>query len=264
MKKISFNQQTYGSIFKLVKYLGHMVKESTVVEIEGVFQQYDAPEKVIISEKFFRDFKCKSCGACCSKPKFSLVYTVSDYMRMVAEPLDVKAEQENRNRLVNEMVEVPVIIKCGKLVCTKSCSLFSNHGKECSFLFEKDGKFLCGIHKIHPLHCVIPHIHIDINRKGSTRLLKRQYGRNWALGCKAVEGGFDYNKFINWDIPCLRRLLDNAEDLEMDTWLPEIVSYLVNHKEEFKERIPTAPIVIYDKARGIPRDYLVKDNDGRM
>lgn len=36
MKKISYTQQSYGSVFKLIKYLGYMTKETVIIEAEGV------------------------------------------------------------------------------------------------------------------------------------------------------------------------------------------------------------------------------------
>jgi Fe-S-cluster containining protein len=264
MAKISYNQATYGSIFKLVKYLGYLTKVRMIVEVEGVKQEYLPPERVIISNKFFRSFKCKSCGKCCIKPKFSLVYTVSDYARVNAESLKTELEWRNRDRLINEMVEVPVEIRLFTSfdilnVEHTSVQLFSNQGHQCSFLFEQDGRQLCGVHKIHPNHCSLPHIQIDQTNGKRTRLLKRQYGRNWALGCEAKEEPFDYDEFLYWDLPCMRKLMFNAEDLQMETWLPEVVTYLEKNRDQFRRKIPANPIVIYDEKLGIPERYLVKD-----
>lgn len=265
----SFNQQTFGSIFKLVKYLGHLTKVDMTVEVEGVVQEYKPPERVVISPMFFRSFKCVSCGKCCTKPKFSLAYTVTDYARINAESLETEQEWNNRDFLVRDMIEVPIVIEMDPsegmrddligIQHTTYVHLFSNQGHKCNFLYEKCGKHLCGIHKVHPVHCCLPHIQIDQFKGVSTSILKRQYGRNWALGCEAEVSGFDYDEFLYWDLPCMRKLMCNAEDLQMHTWLPEIVVYLEEHREQLKNKQPKTPVVIYDKAKGIPRSFLVKD-----
>lgn len=267
-KLTSFNQQTFGSIFKLIKYLGYLTKVPIVVEVEGVKQEYNPPERVVISDKFFRSFKCVSCGKCCTKPKFSLVYTPSDYSRIVAQPLDDEQELKNREVLLGEMVKIDVLIEVDDpnvrkevlgIQHTVPVHLFSNQGHQCHFLFEREGKQLCGVHQVHPNHCALPHLQVDQIKGTSTSLLKRQYGRNWALGCLVVEEGFDYNEFLNWDLPCLQKLKCNADDLQISTWLPEIIKYLVEHREQLEKKQPKVPIVIYDKKKGIPDSYLVKD-----
>lgn len=268
-KLTSFNQQTFGSIFKLIKYLGYLTKEPMVVEVEGVSQEYNPPTRVVISDKFFRSFKCVSCGKCCTKPKFSLVYTTADYTRISGESLKDEQEWNNREFLVREMIQVPVKIELDPspgaredligIQHTTFVHLFSNQGQKCHFLFEKCGKHLCGIHKVHPNHCALPHLQVDQIKGTSTSVLKRQYGRNWALGCAAVEEPFDYDEFLYWDLPCLRKLQFNAEDLRMNTWLPEIIAYLVDNRERFKNPQSRGMKVIYDKARGIPESFLVRD-----
>jgi Fe-S-cluster containining protein len=258
-KKISFNQQSFGSIFKLIKYIGHLTKEPIVVEVEGVEQAYNPPERVVISNLFFRNLKCLSCGRCCTKPKFSLVYTESDYTRILAQPIDDEQELKNREILLQDMVTVPVQIDLGGIFHHTSVHLFSNQGHKCHFLFEKDKKQLCGIHQVHPNHCALPHLQIDQHKGVSTSLLKRQYGRNWALGCPAIMEPFNYDAFLNWDLPCLRKLENNAKDLRINTWLPEIIKYLTDNREQFKTKQPKNAVVIYDKKKGIPHSFLVKD-----
>ncbi|MHA2023819.1 MAG: hypothetical protein ACTSWQ_09180 [Candidatus Thorarchaeota archaeon] len=260
-KKISFNQQTYGSIFKLIKYLGYMVKVRTAVEIEEVVQVYNPPSRVIISPMFFRQFDCKCCGRCCTKPKFSLAYSVADFMRACAQPLDDPKEIKARNALVEAVQNVNVLVKTGKEGKERTYKthfiLYSNHGHQCDFIFEDQGRRYCRIHKFHPNHCLLPHIQIDQLKSTSTSLLKRQYGRNWNLGCESVPSPFDYDKFVVWDLPCLKRLVHNAEELKMVTWLPEVVDWFTENVERLRSWQPTTPVVIYDRKRGIPGNFLL-------
>jgi len=296
MKKLNYNQQTYGSVFKLIKYLGYLTKEPISVEIEGVVQKYDPSDRVMISDKFFRNFECVSCGRCC-QGKFSLAYTSSDLWR--CDPSNEEVRSSINRVLSTHVGEKVLLLSLGatvakeisncfssydllysnlksipiqisrKVYTNKQCEkieiltlfdkmfLYSNEGKRCKFLFEKDGKWLCGVHELNPTHCKLPHIQID-KTKHSTRLIKRQYGRNWALGCKAKCTAFNYKVFCEWDLACLRRLEANMKDLQLKTWLPEIVEYLERNKEKFKKGdLPKSSVIIYDKQRNIPSGYIV-------
>jgi Fe-S-cluster containining protein len=288
MAKINYNQQTYGSVFKLIKYLGYLTKEPISVEIEGVVQRYIPSDRVMISDKFFRNFECVSCGRCC-QGKFSLAYTSSDFLgrdplkllstqndfedsEMLRKPSFLCIKRSERDEvydlLFSGLKKIPIQIS-KKVYADKQCErieilslydkmfLYSNEGKRCKFLFEKDKKWLCGIHELNPTHCKLPHIQID-KTKNSTRLIKRQYGRNWALGCKAKCTSFNYKVFCEWDLACLKRLEANMNDLQLKTWLPEIIAYLESNKEKFSKGIlPSKPVIIYDKQRNIPAGYIV-------
>lgn len=269
-KKISFNQQTYGSIFKLIKYLGYLTKVRTSVTIEEVVQEYEPPNRVIISPMFFRQFDCKCCGRCCTKPKFSLAYSAADFMRACAQFLDDPKEIKARNAFVKEVQNVGVSISVDirshlfdirpVWVAPETKThfvLYSNHGHQCDFIYEDGGRKYCRIHKFHPNHCLLPHMQIDQLKTMSTSLLKRQYGRNWALGCESTPQPFDYKQFVDWDLPCLKRLIQNAEDLHMWTWLPEIVAWFEENKERLKTWQPTTPVIIYDEKLGIPGRCLL-------
>lgn len=52
-----------------------------------------------------------------------------------------------------------------------------------------------------------------------------QFGRNWALRCPVQFGDPD-EESVQVRILWLRRLLATAEDMGINTWLPEILDYL--------------------------------------
>jgi len=246
-----YRQKSYGSIFKLIKYLGYLTKVPLVVEILGQSVVYLPPSKVMVSNKFFRSAKCERCGRCCSK-SFSLAFTSSDIARM---------EKSVQNHIVSlrqnlKEVLVNLIPKYKKFAYTKPCYLYVNKDRRCNFAhyYPSFGanaeEWVCSIHRVKPIHCLLPLIQINRHgseEKSSVSLIKRQYGRNWALHCPVKFGPFSTEEFENQDLSILKRLQINAKDLGIATWLDEIVDYLEAHKEEFREgKLPEKPVVIYD------------------
>jgi len=242
---INYREKREGSIFKLIKYLGVLTKELVFVTVGNKTQQYDPSKKVIISEKFFRSGKCKMCGRSCNVD-FSLAFTESDYIRIRdSEDSDEKSE------LLVGLDVVTISIQKYDSLNTFPSYLYVNKNKRCDFAvpFNEDGieKWRCSIHKIKPVHCALPLLQIDRYKKDRTRVIKRQYGRNWAFGCPVEFEPFDYDEFVNWDLYNLKRLKQNADDLGLRTWLPEIVDYLERNKEVFRKTVPDKPVAIYSK-----------------
>ena len=269
---MNYRQKSFGSIFKLVKYLGCLTKEPMTVEILGKKESYFPPDRVIISDKFFRSAKCKRCGRSCNVD-FSLAFTHSDVMRMNTSFL----KSDRMYQLRKGLQEIPVVVRTSSNSSTKSCFLYVNKNKRCDFAYSARvrrwylpfslmwvgadvgvvDKWNCTIHEMKPTHCAMPLIQINNYRvkesKTSSSLLKRQYGRNWAFGCPIKFEPFDYEEFVNWDLPVLRRLLVNAEDLGLNTWLGEIIDYLESNKEKFeKGELPRKSIVIKENTNESP------------
>lgn len=224
IQKTKYSLRRDGPIFKLLKHLGHIVKEPLKLEMGGHVEAYSPPVKVFISSKFFRSAKCKACGKCCSG--ISRAFLPGE---------------------INERIRIEKGI-CNQLFMTINGQVappfwaYFNHGEKCDFLINS----LCSIHNMKPIHCALPMMEID--RTGDhSRLIKRPHGRNWRFGCPAEFKKFDYNEFLNWDFVNLKRLQLVAEYLSISTWLPEIIDYLEKNKEIFKTSIPDEQIVIYEK-----------------
>lgn len=263
MTKVKHTQYELGSVFKLLRYLGSLTKEPISISIEGTTKNYLPPDKVSISSKFFRNFNCMRCGVCCNKHASSLVFTKREASDLfdaqkkgwLGEVLDFAQKQRITNSAVNEVYTIRVINKCS--AWESPVYVYANEGGRCNFL--NSITHLCEIHQDKPTLCAMPHIQIDkTDRKGvsldgrisrSVRLLKRQHGRNWLFGCPTKPLPFDIKVFLEWDLPVLRKLQRNSEDLGFNTWLPEIITYLEDNTNKFqKGELPKEAVIIYDRA----------------
>ena len=219
-----YSSNKIGSIFRLLKQLGHIVKEKTLVMVGTVVEEYIPPVKVVISAKFFRSAGCKKCGKCCEN-------IVGKGFSLVALSTDDIPRSSDVFVYTNHMT-LPV----------PSLSVYFNRGEVCDFV--KDS--LCSIHDKKPVHCALPMVEVD-KTKDRARLIKRPRGRNWRFGCPAEFRDFDYNEFL-WDLANLKRLQEIAEYLKMNTWLPEIIECLDTNKEKYRTTIPDKSVIIFEKS----------------
>ena len=230
-RKSMVSSNEAGSVFRLFKHLGNIVKEPVVIRVGKWEEQYSPPSKVVISQKFFRSAKCEKCGKCC-KLGASLVYTDSMYCY-------AKKAGAQINRIFINGEEESVYIR-------------ENNPKEpCIFLKEKGWfkkKLLCDIHVEKPTHCALPMIEID-RTKDSARLIKRPRGRNWRFGCPAKFKDFDYYEFLTWDLVKLKQLNAIAHDLGVRTWLPEILTWFYENDSIIQKGIPKNDILIYKEEK---------------
>jgi len=95
---------------------------------------------------------------------------------------------------------------------------------------DPDGLTKCSIHPVRSITCDMPHVRF-IYRKNSTMSIGIvQYGRNWAMGCPwkfhrpVDEKEWQSNK--DNVLRKLKHLNKNAEDLKIETWLPEVIDYM--------------------------------------
>ena len=100
--------------------------------------------------------------------------------------------------------------------------------ERCHWLFEKEGTHRCRIHPIRSVTCGMPHCRVFLNKNTRTSTIGlSQFGRNWALKCPVVFGAVDEESTlsrIHW-LDILNRV---SQDLGIDTFLPEILTYLDN------------------------------------
>lgn len=128
---------------------------------------YDFPvDEVLVSPSLFRKFVCTSgCTACCQK--FTLDYTPSEFFTLVAD----KTGFEERMVLVNGKPK-------------KMWTNDQNQNPICDFLtVEKPaGGLGCAHWPAPPLSCIsAPQIQFIQMRPGKTFVLKKPYGRAWAM-----------------------------------------------------------------------------------
>lgn len=217
-----FSRNKFGSIFKTMKHLGNLAKISFTVKVGDIEETFTPSDEIIISDIFFRSAKCKQCGKCCKsiiKKGSGLFFTQND-VRLIQESKKGLSILENLEVVSIEISEVSnyyiPFISTGYIYCNRSdghCDFFENN--------------LCSIHSIKPVNCALPMVEFD-KIKNKTYLRKRPRGRAWRLGCNIDFTPFDFYEFRDWDFYYMKRLLRNAEDLGLDSfiWLPEIIEFL--------------------------------------
>ena len=133
--------------------------------------------------------------------------------------------------------------------------------RTCDFLQQKDGQWGCSVHAVKATNCLLPHIWVGFSQKDlTTRLSKRPFGSRWIPNCKSQFGKFSPAELETWDLFVLQRMLRNAQDLGIDTYLPEITNWLKTWLNVYKTsgfgiEIPKGPVWILDeKAKEIKVD----------
>lgn len=240
----------------IFKDLSCVSKDFIKVEGKGFIDSYGPVSGIKINESFFLKDSCDICGRCCVpeenvwtestiKPFFDdLEIHKEDYIvDEIDFPFEVKMDLakefvdsiEERSVIVNG-VEKSLFVS----VQPKDTPIVTFYGdpkrkpmKRCRWLNSGEDHTI-GIHwdkcKIHPYRsvtCRIPHMRIKTSQDGNYGILGVQsYGRNWQLGCTAkFEQVIDEND-IKSKINTLSILKQYADDLEIETYLPEVIRYL--------------------------------------
>lgn len=228
-----------NNLDKVLQYLTTVMVKPIIVDGEEIFKPVEC---VKLSPSFFLKDGCNSCGCCCV-PESNL-YTESEYGDIVdisredveAYGLDYKYIQK-----LIDGIHIEEHTINGELVNTYIYDLDKNDlflpNKEkivprCSWVFEKSpGFFLCHIHPVRSITCIMPHLRMMYNTKSkSTSIGNIQFGRNWAVKCPVTfNPPKDENEFNNIKLSRLEKLkhLNTvANDLGIQTYLPEIIAYI--------------------------------------
>lgn len=231
------------SSLKLLEYLIKVSKEP--ITVNGELLCSKPVERVHLNWTFFIKDDCQMCGRCCINE--TNAWTFEGLCRIgesVKEDYEVWGlDYSDNNNLLERLEEVPVKIN-GKWRTfyispkdsEKDAFTLGWNDREprtrCHWLFEKDGTYRCRIHPVRSVTCGMPHCRFFYNALSNTCSIGvSQYGRNWALKCpvnlssiKVDVEGVESRKL--W----LTRLNDVADDLGINTYLPEILKYLDSGK----------------------------------
>lgn len=107
----------------------------------------------------------------------------------------------------------------------------------CRWLVQKEEmKYICSIHPVSSITCKMPHLKFYHNRKYKNLSIGvGEYGRNWALKCPAKFKD-DFSK--DDKVEKFKHLKRVADDLGIETYIPEILKYLEKINENnYKEYI---------------------------
>ena len=212
-------------LFYIIDILGSLTKEQVKVTIGKNSKIYLQPEKIVLSTKFFQSWICPPCeiNNCCNKINTCLFYA--------------QIPNEEMKKVFTEECDI-LVDKQGNI--EKSKLYVYNRTIGCVYLKN----YRCLIQDYKPLQCRIIPLHFDCY-KHTIHILKRIYKRNWAMKCPLKILPFDFETFKR-DLRFLKELNQCANDLNLKTFLPEIITYLENNEIEFKKgNLPKNNIIIY-------------------
>ena len=240
----------------IFKDLSYVSKEIIIVEGRNFLDTYPARKGVRINDSFFLKDGCEICGRCCVPEEN--VWTES-----TIEPLKRDAATHKEDYIVDE-IDFPFEVKIDLLnefvdsiekrqvkvngsektlyvsVLKKDSPTVTFYGnperkpqKRCRWLNSGEDHTIglhwdkCLIHPYRSVTCRIPHMRIKASNDERYGILGVQpYGRNWQLGCPVKFEPVIDEDDIKSKIITLKVLKQYADDLGIETYLPEIITYL--------------------------------------
>lgn len=230
------------NVSKLLHYIVPVSKSDIVVD--GKVHSHTLT-KLQFSPSFFNIDDCVCCGVCCMCVPEMVVLTEHEYQRLLdctdQEFIDYDLPVENLHTFRDTIAIEPHVIN-GKTInlykCTQPLQTIHNPYKNkdsntCHYLFKNpQGLYRCGIHPVRSITCRVPHVRLFSNAKGSVSFGVSQYGRNWALGCpikfKECANEDEFNVVKQQRLDLLNYLSRVAEDMNCETYLPDMISYISN------------------------------------
>ncbi len=216
----------YG-ITKVIEYVAHIAKEDVIVDYSGKHLEFNKPLRVMLSPLFFRGDGCYRSGKCCRN--YTITFTQEGYDAILAaKPEDYGQwglDYTKNDQLLKDIEEIPTLIN-GKSVMFYGDppTAESNKLHKCDHLYYDNGMSYCDIHPVKSITCIFPHSNM-YHTNGVTHIRKQQFGRNWALGCPVAFTGFNLERFDTIDVPLFERLLRIANDMQVETYIPELLEW---------------------------------------
>ena len=219
-----------NNIEKIMQYVEPISKNP--IEIDGKLYS-EQVESIKLNKTFLIGDSCSMCGRCCineanifTKSEVKSILEI-DYAEYAKWGLD-----KNLPEMLKELVYPIEYNINGNIITLYKCDSIPNfydipdrgNINRCRWLVKRsDIIFVCGIHPVVSIMCDMPHLRFFHNRKNKTLSLGvSQYGRNWLLKCPVV---FDKN-VVDFKLSKLYHLQRVCDDLKVDTYLPEIISYI--------------------------------------
>lgn len=229
-----------NNIDKILQYILPVSKSNVIIN-DKVYEANVT--RIQFSTSFFNIDDCYSCGKCCVPE--NLLLTSTEYNKLMnytdQDFIDYGLDVTDLHELQTTIVPKTYTVN-GKEITLYECP----HKKKqfmlptkrtdrevdvCYHLFKKeDGVYRCKIHPVRSITCRMPHMRIFHNKSGSTSIGISQFGRNWALGChvtfKVPETEEQFNAIKTSKIDQLKYLNQIAEDINCETYLPEMIEYI--------------------------------------
>lgn len=241
-----------NNIDKILQYL-QIVSKSPIKVDNQLYDRCNKIHRIQLSNTFFLTDRCNSCG-CCDVPEDN-VYVQFEYDKIMSiteseyhsynSDLDINQLYRLRDGLIEKVYNingrnVPVYV----FKLDKQNLYLSQKGKyidRCTWAFnprgndnsenEKFTTYYCHIHPVTSITCKMPHMRfINNSRSNILRIGIYQFGRNWATKCPVVfREPRNIEEWLNNKSDRLRKLeylLRVSRELYIDTYLPEIISYV--------------------------------------
>lgn len=242
-----------NSVNKIIEYVSRVSKTPVVVDGEVILQ--NAITAVKVTDKFFYKDDCVGCGRCCLNENNAWTHEGLHRMREVlyvggvesvasnklVADFDMQSYQELEDKLHYFTRDVN-----GKAVdfweypadSAADAQRYSYPDRpanltRCHWVDLNGKDFMpCKIHLCRSITCGMPHLRFfhTVNSE-TTSMSISQYGRNHQLGCLVHFQLYDFRSEeheagIQSRIVWLQRLNEAANDLGIDTWLPEVLQTL--------------------------------------
>ena len=238
---------------KIIWYLRLVAKQP--IQIDGREEWMDI-KTLGVSPTLFHTDECEVCGDCCCVAEDN-VYTQFEYdkiMNMTDEEFRAEGyifgpegfDPVYLNRLKPKLYAEPHTVN-GKqiniyiaplekveLTCTHCPPRKEGHlYPRCTWTRrDPDGLTKCSIHPVRSITCDMPHVRFIYQKGKNLSIGIVAYGRNWAMGCPIQfhppkdEEEWQRNK--DNVLRKLKHLNQNGLDMNVETWLPEIIDYIEN------------------------------------
>lgn len=163
---------------------------------------------------FYRTFNCKACGRCCTSANAFLVMEPEDLLpenSHLFKEITVKINGESHTLLTST-------IKCNKFI-------------------QPDGR--CLMYQNRSITCRAPHIFLDYSTKHQMLYLhKRQYMRNWAMGCKSIQEPYTWQS-LDEDLQTLKYIQTRANTYNIPNYYNEIINQVETEGRKFLNKQET-------------------------
>lgn len=241
---------------KIVEYVAAMAKEDIHLTVEDKETVYKASEEIYLTPLFFRGDGCMRTGKCCRH--YTIAFTEEGHKKILEATKDDFAKyflpMDYYEDLMQSLEIVETDINGNKVVfyCDPP-KTESVKKKQCDHLFyDKEGLSYCGIQPVKSITCEFPHSTM-YQVRGKTYIRKQQFGRNHQLGCPVEFCGFNYVKFKAIDVPIYKRLKAIADDMKVETYIPELLAIFEDLDKDLSEgKIPTERIDVINHKK-IPK-----------
>ena len=233
-----------------IRYEGYLTSTGKFRLPKEIVEYLDEPKInfIKLNSTFFDNDYCLNCGGC--DPAEANIFTATEYKKILEttdqDLEDYGLDPRYLHQLKNGLYSMTHMINEADIdvwvypqdVNQLYLPTRSREIKRCSWCFQSaKSKFKCRIHPITSITCVMPHLRFyHMHKSSKTSVGIHQFGRNWALKCPVTftppETEDQFNKNKQNRIEKLIRLNQAGQDLNIETYLEDVIGYVQNIEYE--------------------------------